>query len=159
MAVALVSVGCGTGGGDRPAASTRPQPQANGFITIVASDLIAPALRREVRAFRAVNRLASVTVQAGASSTIAGDLLRGRVTDLYVSAGTADMDRVVDAELVYGAPMRFARGPRSSATPVPFSIVLMNTTGDQITSRVFMRFLTTAKGREILEVAGFRPLS
>jgi ABC-type molybdate transport system substrate-binding protein len=76
-----------------------------------------------------------------------------------VAAGTADMDRVVDAALTYGQPVQFATGPDSSATPIVFSVALMNTTGDQTTSRAFMDFLTTPKGRAILGTGGFRPAS
>jgi ABC-type molybdate transport system substrate-binding protein len=156
VVLGVVAGGCAAGT-DRRAASAPVEPKVNGYITVVAADTIAPAIERAARAFRTENPLASVTVEAGASSELAADVRSGRAADLFVAAGDTDMDAVVDAQRFYGAPEEIARGPRSSASPVPFSIVVLNATGDQITARAFMRFLSTPEGRTILRDGGFTP--
>jgi ABC-type molybdate transport system substrate-binding protein len=159
MTVVVAAAGCGAASGDRQVASAPPQAPANGYITIVAADPIAPVLEREASAFEAANRLATVTVEAGASSTLASELRSGRVADVFVADGAHDMDAVVDADLVYGARLALARGPVSSPDPLDYSAVMMSSTGDQITSRAFMKFLTTRPGRSILADGGFQPAS
>jgi ABC-type molybdate transport system substrate-binding protein len=154
--VAIAASGCG-GGGGTPAAA--PKPRVSGYITVATADPIAPVVRREARAFETANPLATVMIESAPSGTLSADLRHGRVADLYVAAGTSDMDAVVDAALTYGEPVPFATGADSSVTPVVFSVVLMNSTGDQTTSRAFMDFLTTPKGRSILSTGGFRPAS
>jgi ABC-type molybdate transport system substrate-binding protein len=154
--LALAASACGGGAGQ---AAPVPQPRVNGYITVVASDSIASVIRQEARAFETAHRLSTITVESGPSSTLAAELQGGRAADLYVAAGTPDMDRIVDAALIYDKPLQFARSPMSVAPALTYSIALMNTTGDQATSRVFMRFLTTRTGRAILDRAGFRPIS
>jgi molybdate transport system substrate-binding protein len=157
--LAVVATACGAGGGREQAAPAPAPPKPNGYITVAAADTIAPVLRREAGAFEAVNRLASVAIEAAPSSSLATQLRGGRAADLFVAAGTADMDRIVDAELIYGEPLQFARSAAAGPPPVVFSVALLNTTGDRTTARAFMLFLTTPKGRSILEDAKLRPLS
>jgi ABC-type molybdate transport system substrate-binding protein len=157
VVVVAVAGGCAGGGTDRRVASAPVEPRVSGYITVVAADAIAPTIEREAQAFRTRNPLASVTVEAGASSTLSRQVRDGRTADLFVAAGDADMDAVIDAPRFYGAPEVIARGPRSSPSPVPFSIVVLSATGDQITARAFMRFLTTPEGRSILRSGGFTP--
>jgi molybdate transport system substrate-binding protein len=156
--VALVAAACGTGG-DTDEAAPVPRTRANGYITVVAADSIAPTIEREARAFEAAHRLSTVRVESGPSSALATQLRGGRSADLYVAGGTADMDRIVDAALIYDKPVQFARSPSSVVPVITYSIAMMDTTGDQSTSRVFMRFLDTPQGRRILDGAGFRPIS
>ena len=101
---------------------------------MVVTDSIAPVLRREAKAFEAVNHLATVSVEPAPSSALSTQLRAGRVADRYVADATADMDRLVDATLIYGEPLQFARSAATSARPMVFSVALMNTTGDQTTS-------------------------
>jgi molybdate transport system substrate-binding protein len=169
--VSVLAAACGAGGGANqparaadPSAAVANQPEpaarsrANGYITVVAADSITPVMEQEARAFQTAHRLSTVSVESGPSSTLAAQLERGRTADLYVAAGSADMDGVVDAGLIYESPLPFARSPRSAAPALTYSIALMNTTGDQATSRAFMRFLTTRTGRSILSGAGFPPI-
>jgi ABC-type molybdate transport system substrate-binding protein len=155
--LAIVVAACGNGGGT-PQAAPAPPPKPNGYITVVAADAVASVLEQEARAFQAENRLATVAIEPAPSSALATDLLGGKVADLFVAAGTADMDRVVEAGLSYGAALQFARDP-SATPPLVFSVALMNTTGDRATSRAFMEFLTTPTAREILRAADLRPVS
>jgi ABC-type molybdate transport system substrate-binding protein len=158
MAV-VAAAGCGAAGGDPQVASDPPRPPANGYITIVAAAPIASVLERAASAFETANRPATVTVESGASSTLAAELRSGRAADLFVAAGADDMDAVVDADLVYGARLALARGPVSSPDPLDYSAVMLSSTGDQITTRAFMEFLTTRRGRSILADGDFRPES
>jgi len=135
-----------------------PPPRASGYITVLAAEPIAPVLEQEARAFEAANRLATVAIESAPSSALSAQLRAGRAADLFVAEGTADMDRLVDATLVYGEPIQFARGTGTGATPMVFSVALMNTTGDQTTSRAFMAFLTTPESRSLLADGGFPPL-
>jgi len=156
--LAVVASGCGTAGETSEAARARPA-RASGYITVATAEPIAPVLRKEARAFEAANRLATVSIESAPSSALSTQLLAGRVADLYVAEGTADMDRLVAAALIDGDPLRLARGPSTTSPPRVFSVALMNGTGDQTTSRAFMEFLATPQARSIFAAARFRPVS
>jgi ABC-type molybdate transport system substrate-binding protein len=122
----------------------------SGFITVVVAEPLAPSVRRIARAFEAANPIASVTVEA-ATTGVVQQLRAGRGGDVFATASTAEMDQVVGVR-TYGDPVRFGRDGRRVA-----SAVMLDSTGDQGTSRAFIAFTTTPTAQRVLDRAGFEP--
>ncbi|GAB2967136.1 molybdate ABC transporter substrate-binding protein [Frigoribacterium salinisoli] len=113
---ALALVGC-TGAGGAPGASgdpsadgaTSPAGDLTGDVTVLAAASLTGTVAELVDAFEAEHPGASVTVSSGGSSALAQQVVAGAPADLFLSASTATMATVVDADLVDGAPVTFAR--------------------------------------------------
>ncbi len=162
VVVGLIATGCGGGSGgqrDASAPTLPPRPKATGFITVVVADPIAPVLRRTARAFHAANPVASVTIQSAPSAELVADLEQGRSADLFVAAGTADVDQLAARDLILGIPVPIARRSDPGAAPVVYPVVLLAASTDQATAQAFVGFLRTPTARRILEAGGFRPAS
>lgn len=114
---ALALVGC-TGAGGAPGASGGPSSAApsspagaalTGEVTVLAAASLTGTVAELVETFEAEHPGASVTVSSGGSSALAQQVVAGAPADLFLSASTATMATVVDADLVDGEPVTFAR--------------------------------------------------
>ena len=110
---ALALAGCG-GSGVAPGASGGPSSDGGrgavtGEVTVLAAASLTGVVAELVEDFEAEHPGASVTVSSGGSSALAQQIVAGAPADLFLSASTATMATVVEAGLVAGEPVTFAR--------------------------------------------------
>lgn len=107
-ATALVLVGCGSPSESATATSAAPDGTVAGDITVfAAASLRAPFTDLGTR-FAAEHPGSSVELSFAGSSDLAAQLISGAPADVFASADTANMTKVVEANLVSGDPVAFA---------------------------------------------------
>jgi molybdate transport system substrate-binding protein len=111
VAVALGVTACGDEGGGSNAASTTTTTatSATGSITVSAAASLTEAFDEIGTRFTRANPDAEVAFNLGSSGTLATQIQQGAPADTFASADTANMDELVAADLVDGAPVVFAR--------------------------------------------------
>ena len=100
--VAMLSVGC------RTSSSPAGEDAVRGRLTVSAAASLTDVFGALRTAFETRYPKVRVTVNAGASSTLAAQITGGAPVDVFASADLSTMDRVVDAGLVDGTPIVFA---------------------------------------------------
>jgi molybdate transport system substrate-binding protein len=107
----LAALGLATGCGGRPTTST-PAPGAaaavHGSITVFAAASLTEAFRAIGTAWEAAHPGAQVTFSFDASSALVAQLAQGAPADVFASADTVTMAKLVSAGLAEGAPTAFA---------------------------------------------------
>ncbi len=98
--------GCGTGpGGDGDGTATAG---ISGYLSISAAASLQGAFTEMAAAFEDAHPKVSVSINFGASSTLARQIIDGAPVDVFASADQANMTEVVDAELLRDIPTIFA---------------------------------------------------
>lgn len=98
--------GCGTGpGGDGDGTATAG---ISGNLSISAAASLQGAFTEMAAAFEDAHPRVSVSINFGASSTLARQIIDGAPVDVFASADQANMTEVVDAELLRDIPTIFA---------------------------------------------------
>ena len=112
LGLALASTGCG--GGDRPAAAGTPVGEQTVHVFAAAS--LTEAFGTIAREFEAAHPGTTVTLNLGASSALAQQVLSGAPADVFAAASPATMQTVVDAGQADG-PQVFVRNTLTIAVP------------------------------------------
>ena len=89
-------------------APTAPPP-ATGSINVFAAASLTVAFTDIAAAFETANPGAKVTLNFGGTSTLVTQIINGAPADVFASADTANMDRLVNAKLIRGTPVIFTR--------------------------------------------------
>jgi molybdate transport system substrate-binding protein len=102
--------GCSSGSSDT---STSPDPSTTGSnvtgtVTVFAAASLNDAFTEVAEAFEAAHPDADVTLNFGASSALAQQIVEGAPADVFASADEANMAKAVDADAVSGRPEPFA---------------------------------------------------
>ncbi len=119
--VSAAFAGCGYDGGT-PAAAGNPgpdSPSAHGRITVFAAASLRAPLTELAETFEQANPGSDVTFSFAGSSELAAQILGGAPADVFASADTANMTKVVDASLVAGRPADFATNTLTIVVPPP----------------------------------------
>ena len=88
--------------------SSQPSQASEGKIVVFAAASLKPAFTQLSQQFKSDNPGSSVDFEFGGSSDLATQLTQGATADLFASADTAQMDKVVKAGLTAGTPTNFA---------------------------------------------------
>jgi molybdate transport system substrate-binding protein len=96
-------IGCGS----KSSSSSQPS-QATGKIVVFAAASLKPAFTQLSQQFKTDNPGSSVDFEFGGSSDLATQLTQGATADVFASADTAQMNKVVKAGLTAGTPTNFA---------------------------------------------------
>ena len=107
VAFAFALTGAGCGSSPSPSASTDTD-SLSGSLTVSAASSLKSAFTEIEAAFEKAHPGVSVSVNFGASSTLAQQIIDGAPVDVFASADQATMTTVVDAKLVSGTPTVFA---------------------------------------------------
>src|SRR5690606_7960195 len=99
LAAALGACGTSDGAADR----------GTGTVTVSAAASLTEAFGEIAEGFEAAHPGAEVVLNLGASSALATQVLEGAPADVYASADERNVERLVEAELVAGRPVAFAR--------------------------------------------------
>lgn len=102
--VALASVACGSEQGDRNPSGDG----VTGTVTVFAAASLRDTFTEIGAAFEQVHDDVAVVFNFAGSSDLAGQLAQGAPADVFASADTVTMSRVVDEGLVAGDPVLFA---------------------------------------------------
>jgi molybdate transport system substrate-binding protein len=107
LAIGLGAIaGCGTGpGGDGDGTATAG---ISGNLSISAAASLQGAFTKMAAAFEDAHPQVSVSINFGASSTLARQIVDGAPVDVFASADQANMTKVADAELLSDIPTIFA---------------------------------------------------
>lgn len=109
IALALVPTACSGGG-------SNADPGIAGSITVAAAASLSVAFRKIGADFEHKHPRASVRFDFDASSALVTRIQSGAPADVFASADTANMDKLVNAGLVAGTPGVFARNRLEIAT-------------------------------------------
>jgi len=99
--------GCGSDSSSS-ATTTAPTQQVTGTVTVFAAASLKEAFTEAAAAFKEANPDADVTLNFAASSALAQQIDEGAPADVFASADTANMQKVVDAGGISGALENFA---------------------------------------------------
>ena len=91
-----------------PAPITTVAP-VTGTINVSAAASLTASFQALAAAFEKANPQARVVLNFAGSSTLAAQIKNGSPVDVFASADTANMDRLVDAKLIDGPPLIFTR--------------------------------------------------
>ena len=106
LAIGLGTIaGCGTGPGDDGGTA---KAGISGNLSISAAASLQGAFTEMAAAFEDAHPQVSVSINFGASSTLARQIIDGAPVDVFASADQMNMTKVADAELLSGAPTIFA---------------------------------------------------
>jgi len=110
VAVLLGLAACGPAPGPVPGG-------LGGDLTVVAAASLTDVLREVGDRFEAEHEGVTVTFSFGSSAALAEQLRAGAVADVFAAAAPEPMDRVVEAGLIEGQPVVFARNRMQIAVP------------------------------------------
>jgi molybdate transport system substrate-binding protein len=115
LAGALFLAGCGSSGGRSKAATSTTASSGStatsklqGDITVSAAASLTETFDQEIAAFEAAHPGTEVTATYDSSSILVDQITSGADVDVFASADTDNMDKVVAAGLNDGAPEPFA---------------------------------------------------
>jgi len=94
--------------GSSTTSSTASDASVSGSLTVSAASSLQGAFTDIKTAFEKAHRGVKVTVNFGASSTLAQQIIDGAPIDVFASADEANMTKVSDAKLLSDAPTLFA---------------------------------------------------
>ncbi len=124
-AFAFAAAGCGDD--DSTAASTSASasdttaaaeaPATDGTISVFAAASLTDAFTEMGEAFEAANPDATVTFNFAGSSALVNQITEGAPADVFASADTSNVDKLVEAASVEGAPSEFATNKLAIITP------------------------------------------
>ena len=105
LAVSLVAVACGSSSNR---SSTTAPDSLSGSLTISAASSLQGAFTDLKAAFEKAHPRVNVTVNFGASSTLAQQIIDAAPIDVFASADEANMTKVSNEKLLTGTPIIFA---------------------------------------------------
>ena len=105
VAASMLAAACGD---DNGSTDTTARSGIAGEITVFAAASLTDAFTEIGRAFTAANPDATTTFSFDASSALITQITEGAPADVFASADTANMDKLVDAEMNGGEPEVFA---------------------------------------------------
>lgn len=111
----MLLTACGDASNDRSSSSDARSAGsdagsvAEGSITVSAATSLTGAFTDLAEEFAAANPGVRVSLNFGASSALASQILEGAPADVYASADEIDMARITDEGLIAGEPVIFAR--------------------------------------------------
>lgn len=111
------SGGTGTGGASSNDSGAASSGGPSGEIVVFAAASLTEAFTQIARDFEAKYPDATVVTQFAGSITLATQLTRGAPADVYASANTAQMQRVVNAGLTKGEPTVFVTNTLQIVVP------------------------------------------
>lgn len=92
-------------------------PPATGSITVFAAASLTASFTDLAAAFEKANPGARVTLNFAGSSTLVTQITNGAPADVFASADTANMDKLVNAKLVQGTPVIFTKNKPMIVVP------------------------------------------
>lgn len=103
----------------RPAttATTAKIPAVTGSINVFAAASLTASFTDIADAFEKVNPGAKVTLNFAGSSTLAAQITNGAPADVFASADTTTMERLLDANQIRGTPVIFTRNKPMIVVP------------------------------------------
>ncbi|WP_239078911.1 molybdate ABC transporter substrate-binding protein [Cellulomonas marina] len=121
-AVAVAGLAACAGAGDAAAPAGDPvaapaSPELAGTVTVLAAASLTDAMAELETAFESRHPSVDVVVSLAGSSALAAQVLAGAPADVLVTASTATMQPVVDAELVEDLPVVLASNTLEIAVP------------------------------------------
>lgn len=118
MVLVLSACGGSSGGSTTPSESTTSStPGLEGEILVSAAASLTDAFTELKAAFEATNSEVDVVLNFGSSSSLRDQILEGAPADVFASANTSNMDKVVEAGEVAGASQIFVRNLLQIAVP------------------------------------------
>jgi molybdate transport system substrate-binding protein len=106
--LALGAAACGSDDEGSTVGPTTTTPGVAGDITVFAAASLTDAFTEVGEAFTAVNPDAKATFSFDASSALVQQITEGAPADVFASADTANMDKLIDAGLNGSEPVVFA---------------------------------------------------
>ena len=103
VTTAILATGCGSSSSTATTTSTGP----TGSITVSAASSLTAAFTVAKAEFEAQHPGTTITVNFGASSTLAQQISDGAPVDVFASADNANMQKAVDAKDISGSPVTF----------------------------------------------------
>ncbi|WP_125609738.1 molybdate ABC transporter substrate-binding protein [Specibacter cremeus] len=128
LAIALLLggtvAGCGTndagspaGSGGSPASTAGASATLSGTLTVFAAASLTGTFTQLATDFEAAHPGAKVSLSFDGSSTLATQIIAGAPADVFASADTKNMTKVVNANLIAGKPVTFATNRLEIAVP------------------------------------------
>lgn len=116
-----------------PAACGGGESSAGSEVLVSAAASLTDAFGDIETAFEDVNPGVDVVLNLGGSSALREQILEGAPADVFASANTSNMDQVVEADEVEGAPAVFARNLLQIAVPPgnPAGVTGLDDFGDE----------------------------
>lgn len=108
VATMMLLSGCGSAGQNASSGSSSPSSTSGGKITVYAAASLKKAFTAIGEQLKTANPGASVEFSFGGSSDLVTQLTQGAPGDVFASADTANMDKAAKANLLAGAPVKFA---------------------------------------------------
>src|SRR5690348_1406375 len=106
----LVATGCGSSGSKSASTTTTAAaPKVSGSVTVSAAASLTEAFKKIGDSFKAANPGTNVTFNFGSSGTLATQIQQSAPADTFASADQDNMNKLVSANLVDGAPTVFAK--------------------------------------------------
>jgi molybdate transport system substrate-binding protein len=112
LVLVLVGSACASPAPDTAATPTGSGPAATrltGTVTVSAAASLTEPFTTIIAGFEQANPGVHVTPTFDSSGTLATQIQNGAPVDVFASADDASMERLTDADLVTGSPLRFAR--------------------------------------------------
>jgi molybdate transport system substrate-binding protein len=98
------------------APTTTPTPVSGG-VTVFAAASLTASFTEVAEAFEKANPGAEVTLNFAGSATLVTQIQNGAPADVFASADTANMDRLINAKLITGTPAIFTRNKPMIVVP------------------------------------------
>lgn len=116
-AVALVVAACSVGTSPSPSVAASPPGAGPANLTIYAAASLTDALAKAKAAYEAANPGTTLTISTDASSALETKIEQGAPADVFLSADTANPQKLVDQGLANGAPVTFAGSKLTVVVP------------------------------------------
>lgn len=97
--------------------ATATVPPATGSITVFAAASLTASFTDIAAAFEKANPGAKVTLNFAGSSTLVTQITNGAPADVFASADAANMDKLVNAKVIQGAPLIFTKNKLMIVVP------------------------------------------
>jgi molybdate transport system substrate-binding protein len=99
------------------ATTTTTTAPVTGTINVSAAQSLTASFSDIAKAFEKANPEAKVVLNFAGSATLVTQIRNGAPADIFASADTANMDKLVDAKLIDGTPQIFTRNKLMIVTP------------------------------------------
>jgi molybdate transport system substrate-binding protein len=118
-ALLLLIAGCGDDDGTAASPTSAPAeaPAVDGTVNVFAAASLTDAFTEMGEAFEAANPDATVTFNFAGSSALVTQIAEGAPADVFASADTSNMDKLVEAATVETQPTDFATNRLAIVTP------------------------------------------
>ena len=158
---ALVTAACGEDGGEADAPAPADGDGGGGTVLVLAAASLTDAFGELAAAFEAATPGVTVELGFAGSSRLAAQIQEGAPADVFASANTSNMDKVVDSGDVTATPQVFVRNTLEIVVPAgnPAGVTGLGDLGrDELLIGLCAEEVPCgALGREALAAAGVEP--